>query len=102
MLAGCLGVAMLLFQAGLQAFRASIVVPVSSVASSAYVVIAGTWLFHEHLPASPVRLGLRLTGIALATLVLILLSRQAPERAPGGAADSTETVPSYLADVRRR
>ena len=101
-LAGCLGVAMLLFQAGLQACRASIIVPVSSVVSSAYVVIAGTWLFHEHLPASPVRLGLRLTGIALATLVLILLSRQAPERAPGGAADSTETVPSYLADVRRR
>ena len=101
-LAGCLGVAMLLFQAALQACRASIVVPVSSVASSAYVVIAGTWLFHEHLPASPVRLGLRLTGIVLATLVLVLLSRQAPERARGGAADSTETVPSYLADVRRR
>jgi drug/metabolite transporter (DMT)-like permease len=101
-LAGCLGVAMLLFQAALQACRASIVVPVSSVLSSAYVVIAGTWLFHEHLPASPVRLGLRLAGIVLATLVLVLLSRQAPEQANGGAADRTETVPSYLADVRRR
>jgi drug/metabolite transporter (DMT)-like permease len=101
-LAGCLGVAMLLFQAGLQACPASIVVPVSSVTSSAYVVIAGTWLFHEHLPASPVRLALRLTGIVLATLVLVLLSRQAPERARGGAADRTETVPSYLTDVRRR
>jgi uncharacterized membrane protein len=101
-LGGCLVVAMLLFQAALQACRASIVVPVSSVVSSAYVVIAGTWLFHEHLPASPVRLGLRLTGIVLATPVLVLLSRQAPERAPRGPADLTQTVPSYLADVRRR
>ena len=101
-LAGCLGVAMLLFQAGLQACRASIVVPVSSVASSVYFVIAGTWLFHEHLPASPVRLALRLTGIALAALVLILLSRRAPEGDSGQAPGSAGTVPSYLADVRRR
>jgi drug/metabolite transporter (DMT)-like permease len=101
-LAGCLGVAMLLFQAALQACRASIVVPVSGVASSVYFVIAGTWLFHEHLPASPARLALRLTGIALAALVLIMLSRQAPDRDSGRAADSTGTVPSYLADVRRR
>jgi len=101
-LGGCLGVAMLLFQTALQACRASIVVPVSSVVSSAYVVIAGTWLFHEHLPASPVRLGLRLTGIVLATLVLVLLSRQAPERARGDTAPGTETMPGYLADVRRQ
>jgi drug/metabolite transporter (DMT)-like permease len=99
-LAGCLGVAMLLFQAALQACRASIVVPVSSVASSVYFVIAGTWLFHEHLPASPVRLGLRLTGIALAALVLIMLSWLAPERDVAPAARSA--APSYLADVRRR
>ncbi len=101
-LAGCLGVAMLLFQAALQACRASIVVPVSGVASSVFFVIAGTWLFHEHLPASPARLGLRLAGIALAALVLIMLSRQAPERDSGRAADSTATVPSFVADVRRR
>jgi drug/metabolite transporter (DMT)-like permease len=101
-LGGCLGVAMLFFQAALQACRASIVVPVSSVVSSAYVVIAGTWLFHEHLPASPVQLGLRLAGIVLATLVLVLLSRQAPERARGDTAPGTETVPGYLADVRRQ
>jgi uncharacterized membrane protein len=97
-LAGCLGVAMLLFQAALQACRASIVVPVSGVASSVYFVIAGTWLFHEHLPASPARLGLRLIGIALAALVLIMLSRQAPEQDPAAGS----AAPSYLADVRRR
>lgn len=99
-LAGCLAVAMLLFQAALQACRASIVVPVSAVTGSAYFVITGTWLFHEHLPASPGKLGLRLTGIALAALVLVVLSRRAPEQAPSRVADGA--APGYLADVRRR
>jgi drug/metabolite transporter (DMT)-like permease len=99
-LAACLVVAMLLFQAALQACRASIVVPVSGVVSSVYFMVAGTWLFHEHLPASPVRLSLRLAGIALAALVLVMLSRRTPDEAPGPAAD--RAVPSYLADVRRR
>ena len=48
-LGGSLAVAMLLFQAALQAgpgirWGAS---------CSVYFIIAGTWLFHEHLPASP-------------------------------------------------
>jgi drug/metabolite transporter (DMT)-like permease len=77
-MAGCLAVAMLLFQAALQAHRASIVVPVSGVTGSAYFIITGTWLFHEHLPADPARLALRLAGIALAALVLIALSRRQP------------------------
>lgn len=98
-LAGCLVVGMLLFQAGLQACRAAIIVPVSAVTSSAYFVIAATWLFHEHLPTSPGRLGLRLAGIALAALVLITLSRQAPQQASSPAAGDTA---GYLADVRRR
>jgi drug/metabolite transporter (DMT)-like permease len=85
-LAGSLAVAMLLFQAALQAHRASIVVPVSGVTGSAYFMIAGTWLFHEHLPASPARLGLRLAGIVLAAGVLIALSRQQPAEP---AADAT-------------
>jgi drug/metabolite transporter (DMT)-like permease len=81
-LGGCLLVAMLLFQAALQACRASILIPVSGVTGSVYFIITGTWLFHEHLPASPSQLGLRVAGIALAALVLISLSRQAPEPAP--------------------
>ncbi len=102
-LAACLVVAMLLFQAALQACRASIVVPVSGVASSVYFMVAGTWLFHEHLPASPVRLSLRLAGIALAALVLVMLSRRGPDEAPGASGPAAgEAVPSYLADVRRR
>jgi drug/metabolite transporter (DMT)-like permease len=102
-LAACLVVAMLLFQAALQACRASIVVPVSGVASSVYFMVAGTWLFHEHLPASPVRLSLRLAGIVLAALVLVMLSRRTQEEAPGAPGPAADrAVPSYLADVRRR
>lgn len=100
-LAGCLAVAMLLFQAALQAGRASIVVPVSGVTGSTYFIIAGTWLFHEHLPASPGKLVLRLAGIALAALVVIALSRQAPEPPYGPAVDSTEVVGGRLAELRR-
>jgi drug/metabolite transporter (DMT)-like permease len=99
-LGACLAVAMLLFQAALQACRASIVVPVSAVTSSVYFVIAGTWLFHEHLPASPGKLVLRLAGIALAAVVLVTLSRRTPDQAPAGAAG--EAVPGHLTDMRRR
>jgi uncharacterized membrane protein len=100
-LAGTSAVAMLLFQAALQAGRASIVIPVSGVTGSMYFIIAGTWLFHEHLPESPAKLGLRLAGIALAALVVIALSRQAPEQASGLAADGAELASGQLAEVRR-
>jgi drug/metabolite transporter (DMT)-like permease len=106
-LGGSLAVAMLLFQAALQAGRASIVVPVSNVTGSVYFIIAGTWLFHEHLPASPGRLGLRLAGIALAVLVLVVLGRQAPEPVPAIVAaepvmaSSGELAAQQLAEVRR-
>jgi hypothetical protein len=85
LLGGCSVAALLLYQAALQACRASILIPVSNVMSGLYFVIAGTWLFHEHLPASPAKLALRLAGIAAAGLVLVVLSRQAtppPARAP--------------------
>jgi hypothetical protein len=83
LLAGCSAAALLLYQAALQACRASILIPVSNVVSSVYFVIAGTWLFHEHLPASPVKLVLRLAGIAAAGLVLVALSRQSATPQPG-------------------
>src|ERR1700722_3601655 len=93
-LAGCSAAAMLLYQVALQTCRASIVIPVSNVTGSVYFMIAGTWLFHEHLPASPAKLGLRLAAIVVAGLVLVTLSRQASEEAgPGPAA-----VPGYLVD----
>ena len=51
-LAGSSAAGMLLYQAGLQSCRASILVPVSTVTGSVYFLIAGTLLFHEHLPAA--------------------------------------------------
>jgi len=90
--------AMLLYQVALQSCRASIVVPVSNVTGSVYFIIAGTWLFHEHLPASPAELGLRLAAIVVAGFVLVTLSRRAAEEpGPGPAA-----VPGLLADQGRQ
>jgi uncharacterized membrane protein len=84
-LGGCSAAALLLYQAALQACRASILIPVSSVVSSVYFVLAGTWLFHEHIPADPVKLGLRVAGIALAGLVLVVLSRREASGGPAAA-----------------
>jgi drug/metabolite transporter (DMT)-like permease len=95
-LGGCSAAAMLLYQVGLQSCRASILVPVSTVTGSVYFMIAGTWLFHEHLPASPAKLALRLAAIAVAGLVLVTLSRQAPDQAAGEAGSSPAPVPGYL------
>ncbi len=82
LLVSCSAAALLLYQAALQACRASILIPVSNVVSSVYFVVVGTWLFHEHLPASPVKLVLRLAGIGAAGLVLVALARQsAPQPA---------------------
>jgi hypothetical protein len=97
---------LLLYQAALQACRASILIPISNVVSSVYFVIAGTWLFHEHLPANPVRLGLRLAGIAAAGLVIVALSRQTPSRqtpsrqAPSGQASTSRAGPRHAAPRR--
>ena len=95
-LGGCSAAALLLYQAALQACRASILIPVSSVASSVYFVLAGTWLFHEHIPADPVKLGLRVAGIALAGVVLVVLSRReaAPAVPAADAAVSRSAVGS--------
>jgi hypothetical protein len=93
---------MLLFQAALQAGRASIVVPVSNVTGSVYFMIAGTWLFHEHLPTTPGKLALRLAGIALAVLVLVALPRLAQKQIPvPAAADPVMTGAQELAEARR-
>jgi len=90
--AGCSAAAMLLYQVGLQSCRASILIPVSTVTGSVYFLIAGTWLFHEHLPTNPARLVLRLAAIVVAGLVVITLSRQES----GEAGPSPAPVPGYL------
>jgi drug/metabolite transporter (DMT)-like permease len=93
-LGGCSAAALLLYQAALQACRASILIPVSSVVSSVYFVLAGTWLFHEHIPADPVKLGLRVAGIVLAGVVLVVLSRREAAPPAGPAAVSRSAVGS--------
>ena len=92
--AGSSAAAMLLYQVGLQSCRASILVPVSTVTGSAYFLIAGTWLFHEHLPADPAKLVLRLAAIAVAGFVIIALSRQAQDS--GEAVPGPAAVPRYV------
>jgi drug/metabolite transporter (DMT)-like permease len=76
LMAACSAAGLLLFQTALQRCRISIVAPVSNVLGSIYFLVAGTWLFHERLPADPVRLTLRLVGIVVACCVVALLSRQ--------------------------
>ena len=100
-LAACSAAAMLLYQVALQSSRASILVPVSTATGSVYFMIAGTWLFHEHLPTGAGKLGLRLAAIAVAGLVVIILSRQAPGQASGQAEPRPAAVPG-LAGQRRR
>lgn len=55
---------LVLFQTALQRCHASVVVPVSNVISSAYVVAVGTVLFGDHLPDTGWRVALRLVGFA--------------------------------------
>jgi drug/metabolite transporter (DMT)-like permease len=95
-LAGCSAAAMLLYQVALQSCRASIVIPVSNVTGSVYFIIAGTWLFHEHLPTSPAKLGLRLAAIVVAGLVLVILSRQPSDQAAEEAGPEPAAVSGYL------
>lgn len=74
---GCLACGMLLFQIALQRCRISIVAPVSSVLSSVYFMVIGTWIFHEKLPSDPGQLALRLGGILITCVGVVQLSRQA-------------------------
>jgi hypothetical protein len=98
--AGCSVSAMLLYQAALQACQVAVLVPVTNVASNAYFLIAGSWLFHEQLPASPVKLALRLAGIAASGVVLVVLSRRAARPAPAEQPGLTAAQPAPPYDYR--
>ena len=65
---------MCLFQVALQRSPASIVMPISLVISTGYLLVIGSWLFHERLPASPVPLAMRLGGGAAAVAVPVILT----------------------------
>jgi drug/metabolite transporter (DMT)-like permease len=96
-MAACSAAGLLLFQTALQRCRISIVAPVSSVLGSIYFMVAGTWLFHERLPADPARLALRLAGILIAGVVVVLLSRQAAAPDPSPQRSALEEGRAYLA-----
>jgi drug/metabolite transporter (DMT)-like permease len=67
-------VGMCLFQVALQRGRASIVMPISLVISTGYLVVIGSWLFHEQLPASPALLAMRLGGAVAAIAAPVILT----------------------------
>lgn len=75
---------LLLFQTALQRCPASVVVPVSNVISSAYVVAIGTVLFGEHLPGAGWRVALRIAGFAgvLAGMAFLAGARNAADPYP--------------------
>jgi drug/metabolite transporter (DMT)-like permease len=84
---------LLLFQTALQRCPASVVVPVSNVVSSTYVVAVGTLIFGEHLPAAEWKLALRIVGfVGVLVSVLVL----ANPRAPGGAEMALVEAPVVL------
>ncbi|OIJ99264.1 hypothetical protein BIV25_09555 [Streptomyces sp. MUSC 14] len=72
----CTGaVGLVLSQTALQRHRASAIVPVSTMVTCVFAVFAGTYTAEEPWPHSPLRLGLRLAGTAVAVLVLLVLPR---------------------------
>jgi uncharacterized membrane protein len=69
---------LLLFQTALQRCPASVVVPVSNVVSSTYVVAVGTVIFDEHLPKAEWKLVLRIVGfVGVLVSVLVLANPRA-------------------------
>lgn len=87
---------MCLFQVALQRSPASIVMPISLVISTGYLLVIGSWLFHERLPASPVPLAMRLGGGAAAVAVPVILTliseRSAGRSGSRDVIDSTARV----------
>jgi uncharacterized protein YbaR (Trm112 family)/drug/metabolite transporter (DMT)-like permease len=70
----CMGAGLVLFQTALQRSPASIVVPLGAIISTGYLIVIGSWLFHERLPSSPVLLAMRLTGGIAAVFVPVVLT----------------------------
>ena len=89
-------VGMCLFQVALQRSPASIIMPISLVISTGYLVVIGSWLFHERLPASPALLAMRLGGAVAAIAAPVILTVMS-ER--GAARPRSDDVPASAADA---
>jgi drug/metabolite transporter (DMT)-like permease len=73
--------AFLMFQFALQRSVTSVLVPVSSLLSTAFFIVVGDALFHEHLPTASLSLALRLASFAcLAFGLLSLAGVKQPKR----------------------
>ena len=97
-MAACSAAGLLLFQTALQRCRISIVAPVSNVLGSIYFMVAGTWLFHERLPADPVAAGpAPRPAFSSRASVVVLLSRQAATPEPAQDRSALEESGAYLA-----
>jgi drug/metabolite transporter (DMT)-like permease len=95
---GCLGAGLVLFQTALQRSPASIVVPLGAIISTGYLIVIGSWLFHERLPGSPVLLSMRLVGGIAAVFVPVVLTvtaeRAATRRRPATGGGPAGPPPS--------
>jgi drug/metabolite transporter (DMT)-like permease len=71
----------LIFQTALQRCLASILVPVNNLSGSAYFIVVGSAVFHEHLPNATEPLVLRLSAFAsiVAALCALGLGKEAGE-----------------------
>jgi drug/metabolite transporter (DMT)-like permease len=91
-------IGLLLFQTALQRCQASVVVPVSNVVSSTYLVAVGTFIFGEHLPDSEWKLALRIVGFCgVLASVLVLANAKSFSEAEIPLVDE----PISLLDERR-
>ncbi len=66
-----------LFQTSMQRSRASVTAPAANVVGNVFMVVAGTAVFAESLPAEPLPLALRALGFALTLAVVALVHRAA-------------------------
>jgi drug/metabolite transporter (DMT)-like permease len=90
---GVSAVGLCLFQVALQRSPASIVMPISLVISTAYLVVIGSWLFHERLPGSPALLAMRLAGGIAAVTVPVILTVMSERRASRQRLDISRAAP---------
>ena len=92
-------IGMCLFQVALQRSPVSIVMPISLVIGTGYLVVIGSWLFHERLPASPVSLAMRLGGAVAAVAVPVILTVVSERGATRLVADVSHDVAGGAASV---
>jgi drug/metabolite transporter (DMT)-like permease len=93
-------IGMCLFQVALQRGPVSVVMPISLVISTGYLVVVGSWLFHERLPATWVQLAMRLGGGAAAVTVPVILTVISERGATRRAADVSRDVASSAASAQ--